>query len=122
MRAHPAGHSCRVVAHGAAADHDDIRRPSPGHPSHQNAATTRGLHQVVGPNLGGQAPGDLAHRGQQRQLTIDGLHGLVGDRRRARAQQRLGALRRRGQMQVGEERLAAVQEWIFGFDRFLDLE
>jgi len=54
--AHPAGHSCGVIANGASADHDDIRRPGAWHAAHQNAATTGGLHQALGPTWAARRP------------------------------------------------------------------
>ena len=51
------------------------------------------------------ATGDLAHRREQRQRVVAQPHGLVGDRDVARRDQRVGALARRREVQVGEEHL-----------------
>ncbi len=111
-----------VVAGHAAADDDDLGRGDAGHAAHQDAAAAVAAHQVIGADLGRQSAGDLAHRGQQRQRAVGGLHGLVGDRRGARRQQRVGARLGRRQVQVGEQRLALAQPRVLGLDRLLDLE
>ena len=64
---------------------------TPGTPPISTPRPPLAAHQVVGADLGRQPAGDLAHRGQQRQRAVGGLHGLVGDRGGARGQQRVGA-------------------------------
>ena len=111
-----------VVAGRAAADHDDVGRADAGHAAHQHAAAARGLHQVIRADLRGEPAGDLAHRRQQRQRAVGGLHGFVRDRGDARAHQRVGAGLRRGQVQVGEQCLAPAHQLVFGLDGLLDFQ
>ena len=122
MRAHTPGDGGGVVAGHTATDHDDLGRSDAGDAAHEHAATTLGTHQVVGTDLGGQPAGDLAHRGQQRQRAVGGLHGFVGDRRGTRPEQGIGARLGRRKVQVGEERLALAQSRVLGLDRLLDLQ
>ena len=58
------------------------------------AATAVGPLQRGRTDLRAHPAGDLGHRGQQRQRPVGQLDGLVGDRRGARRQQRVGALAR----------------------------
>ena len=120
--AHSDGDAGGVVARGAAADHHDIGRGDTGHAAHQHAAAALRAHQVVRADLGRQPARDLAHRGQQRQRAVGGLDGLIGDRRGARGQQRVGAGLGGRQMQVGEQRLALAHAAVLGLDRLLDLQ
>ena len=55
-----------------------------------------------GGGLHGHAPGDLAHRGQQRELAVGGLDGLAGDGVDALVDQELGEAAVGGEVQVGE--------------------
>ena len=104
--AHTPGDGGGVVAGHSAADHHDFGRSDAGDAAHEYAATALGAHQVVGADLCGQAARDLAHRSQQRQRAVSGLHGLVGDGGGARRHQRVGARPGRREVQVGEQRLA----------------
>jgi len=61
------GHGGGVGACDAGTDHSYFGGPHPGHPAHQHArATTRSGHRR-GADLNGEASGNLAHRGKQRQ-------------------------------------------------------
>ena len=122
MCAHTPGDGGGVIAGHAAANHHDHRRCHAGNPAHEHAAATLGAHQVVGADMGGQPPGHLAHRGQQGQRTIGGLHGFVGDRGGTRGQQGIRARTRRRQMQVGEQHLALAHPAVLRLDGLLDLQ
>ncbi len=71
----------RVPPDVAGAEHDDPTRADTGRATEENAATAARLLEVVRACLGRHAPGHLAHRCEQRQRTIGGLHGLVRDAR-----------------------------------------
>src|SRR5690606_9950403 len=111
-----------VHAGDAGADDDHSRRARAGHAAHEDAAASFGTLEVVGAGLHGEAAGDLAHGGEQRQAPVGGLHGLVGDGGDAALQERVGALGVGGEVKVGEEGLAGPHAVVFGFDGLFDLE
>ena len=77
IRAHALGHARGVDAGGAAAQHDDLARQHARHAAQQHAAAAVMFGQKIAADQDGHAPGDLAHRLQQRQPAVD-LDGLVG--------------------------------------------
>ena len=105
-----------------APEHDDLGGPNAGRAAHQHAAPTVVALEEVRAHLRREASGDLAHRSEQRQRTVGRLHGLVGDRRRSRGDQRLGDARVGGEVQVGEQGEVAAQEFELLGLGFLDLD
>jgi len=77
---------------------------------------------VVGPDLGGDAPCDLAHRLEEGKGTVRELHGLVGDADRAGVEQRRRAVGGGGEMKIGEEDLVGAHEGELRRDGLLDFE
>ena len=61
----------------ARAQHHDTRGPHARCAAEEHAAPTLATLEEVGTDLRGHAPGDLAHRREQRQLPVGELHGLV---------------------------------------------
>ena len=116
------GHRHRRGSDLTCADDGHARRAGARDAGEEDAAAAEVAHQVVRADLHRQAAGDLAHRGQQRQLTAVVRDGLVGDGGRARVEQRLRALRRRCEMQVGEQDLVRAHEPELRADGFLHLE
>ena len=121
MRAEPDGHLRRVRARDAAADDDDAAARRAGHSAEEDAAAAGGTEQLLRADLHRQAPGDLAHGGQERQRAVGQLDGLVGDGGRAGVQQRLRQRGRCGEVEVGEESEVGAQVAVFGSDGLLDL-
>ena len=80
----------RGQAGGAAAQDDDGASPHAGRASQQDPGPAAGAQQGVRAHLGGQAPGDLGHGGQQRQCARGRRHGLVGDGGDPAGEERLG--------------------------------
>ena len=76
---------------------------------------------MVGGGLDGHPPGDLAHRGEQRQTPVRGLHRLIRYRIDAPLEEELGKPAVGGQMQVGEQLLPRPEPLILLWDRLLDL-
>ena len=66
------------------------------------------LGEMVGADHGGHAPGDLAHRLEERQALVD-LDGFVGDRRAAGPDERFGERAVRREMQVGEKNVLGTK-------------
>jgi hypothetical protein len=93
-----------------------------GHPAQQQPLAGLRLHQAPRRHRHGHAPGDLAHRRQQRQAAIGRGDGLVGDGGAARGQQRLGQRPVGREVQVGEQGLARLQPPAFHRLRLLDLD
>ena len=116
------GHRDRGGADLPGADDRHARRAGAGDSGEEDAAAAEVAHQVVRADLHGQAAGDLAHRGQQRQFAVIVGDGFVGDGRRARVEQRLRAFWGRGQMEVREQDLALAHEGELRLDRLLDLQ
>ena len=106
---HPDRDEGRVHADHAAADHHHVGRRDAGHAAEQDPPPALGLLQHVGARLGGDLPGHLAHRGQQRQPPAGVLDRLVGDRGRPGRGEAAGLLGIRRQVEVGEEQLARSQ-------------
>ena len=93
-----------------------------GHAAHQRAAATALAHQVVGPDLGREPTGDLAHRGQQRQRAVGRLDGLVRDPGDLLVEQRVRAVPAGGQVEVSEQHLPRPHPVVLDGDRLLDLQ
>ena len=119
---HPERDGGRVAAGHAGADDHDLRRVHARDATHQDPAAAFARHQRVRGHDGSEPPGDLAHRGQQRQRVVRQLHGLVGDAGDPALEQRVGALRVGGQVQVGEQHLPVAHPVVLLRTRFLDLE
>ena len=83
---HARGDPRRVPSDVPGAEHHHPSRSHPRCAPEQDAPTAARLLQVMGARLGGHAAGDLAHRGEERQRAIRGLHGLVGNCGAARSQ------------------------------------
>ena len=77
---------------------------------------------MVGGGLDRHAPRNLAHRREQRQPPIWGLHGLVRDRIDAPVEEELGEPTVGRQVQVGEQLLPWAQSFIFLRYRLLDFD
>ena len=77
---------------------------------------------MVRGGLDGHPSGDLAHRGEQRELAVGGLHGLVGDGVDPPLEQELGEPAVGGQVQVGEQLLAGAEAVVLRGDGLLDLD
>jgi hypothetical protein len=122
VRVHPGRHRRRVHPGDAGADHHHPGRGHSRDPAHQHAAAAGGPHQGRRPDLRGEPAGDLGHRGEQRQRSVRRLHRLVRDGGHAPVGERARALRRRREVQVGEEHLPAAHPVVLGLDRLLDLE
>ena len=73
----------------AAAEHDDLAGQHARHAAQQHAAAADVFRQEIAADEDGHAPGDFAHRFEQRQAAID-LDGFVGDARDAGFHQGFG--------------------------------
>ena len=71
-------HLCGVEADHAAADDRHLARRDAGDAAEQNATTAMGFFERGGAGLDRHAPGDLAHRLEQRQAASAG-DGLIGN-------------------------------------------
>ena len=94
----------------AGAEHHDARGSHAGRAAEQHAASAVLAFEEVRAHLRRHAAGDLAHRCEQRERARLHLHGLVGDAGDAVLEQRVGDLRVRGQVEVGEEHEARAEE------------
>jgi hypothetical protein len=65
---------------------------------------------------------DLAHGGEEGQLAVGGLDGLVGDGVDVALEEELGEAAVRGEVQVGEQLLAGPEAVVLGRHRLLDLD
>ena len=82
---------------------DHFGAPHTGNPADEHSSAAGRAHQMVCPHERGHATGYLAHGREEGERAVRQLHGLVGDGRRARRQQGVGALARGGQVEVGEQ-------------------
>ncbi len=111
-----------VLPRDTGADDDDLGVGDAADAAHQHPAAALGLEQVVGPDLGRQAAGDLGHRVEQRQPARGQLHGLVGDRGDLALDQLIGQRLVGGQVQVGEQGQALAHPVVLLGHRLLDLQ
>ena len=118
----PDGGLERVQADRARSEDDQVAGRHAGDAREEDPAAAVGLAEVVGALLDGQAPGDLAHRRQERQAPVRPLHRLVGEGDHVRPAEDLGQRRRGGEVEVGEEDLARAEPRVFGVHRLLDLQ
>ncbi len=112
----------RLGAGDPAADDQNLGRRGAGHAAQQQPGPAGRALQVMRRGLHGHAARDLAHRGEQRQLAVGGLHRLVGDGVDPFVHQELGERLVRGQVQVGEQLLALAEPVVLRGDRLLDLD
>ena len=77
--------------------------------------------EAVGTGLNGHAPGDLAHRSEQRQAATIIGDGLIGNGDATRVLETACQFRIGSQMEIGEQHLVLPQHGHFGRQWFLDL-
>ena len=70
VRAEAGGHARGVDAGGAAAEHDDLARQHARHAAEQDAVAAVRLGEKMAADDDRHAPGDLAHRLEQRQAAV----------------------------------------------------
>src|SRR5829696_5356620 len=120
-RPQPESHLCRLGSGDAATDDGDFRGRRTRHTAQQQAGPAGGALQVVGGGLDRHAAGNLAHRREQGQPPIWGLHGLVRDRVDAPVEEELGEPPVGRQVQVREQLLSGAESVILLSDGLLDL-
>ena len=98
------------------------RRPHAGRAAEQHAAPALPPLEEVRADLRRHAPGHLAHRREQRELTAGELDRFVRHARRAGVDQRAGDLGIRGEVEVGEQHEARPEERELRRLRFLHLD
>ena len=81
LRTHTERNLRRIRAHDPAADDAHIRRRNARNAAQQNAAPAMLLLKISRAHLHAHAPGDFAHRSQQRQRASTVANGLIGDAR-----------------------------------------
>ena len=121
VRAEAHGHLRRVEAHHAAADHQHAARQHARNPAQQHAAPAVRFFQCSRPGLDRHAPGNLAHRFQQRQGSARAGDRFISDGSDARLDQIRGLLRIGREVEIGVEHLALAQPGPLRRLRFLDL-
>ena len=85
--------------------HDHLARQHPRHAAEQHARAALVFGQEISADDDRHAPGDLAHRFEQRQAAVH-LDGFVGDAGRAALREGFGQRPVRGEVQIGEKKLA----------------
>ena len=108
--AHADRHLRRVDARDAAAEDHHPRRRDAGNAAEQHAAPALLLLQIMGADLDRHPPGDLAHRLEERQRAVARGHRLISDAGRAGLDQALGLVGIGGEMEIGEEQMARLQQ------------
>ena len=114
-------HARGIGADDAAAEDHHARGRNTGDAAEQ-LPSPAGVHlETGGAGLDRHAAGDFAHRREQRQAAARIGDGLVGDADDARVEQRLGLRRIGREMEIGEERLAGLEQLDFLRLRLLHL-
>jgi len=101
-------------------EHHHSARQHARHAAEQDAGSAEVAGQKVAADQHRHAPGDLAHRLEQRQAAVD-LDRLVGQRGDAGAAHGLGEFAVGGEVKVGEQHLARPQQAVLLRQWFLDL-
>ena len=112
----------RVHADHAAADDHHVRGRDAGHAAEQDPAPAERLLEHERARLRGDLARHLAHRREQREPAAGVLDGLVGDAGRAGVHEPLGQPGVGREVQVGEERVAGLEQRHLGRLRLLDLD
>lgn len=120
--AHAHGNLAGVHAHGAAAEDDHVGFRGAGYAGQEDAFAAEALFKVLGAFLDGKSSGDLGHGGQAGQGAVRFLDGLVGHRFDFALQEGVHLFLVRGQVEVGVEDQSVMEEGIFLFQGFLDLD
>ena len=119
--AHADGDLARVHADRAAAEDHHVRLRRTGDARQQDAFAAELLLQVLRALLDGETARDLRHRGEAWQGAVGFLDRLVRDRLDLTLQQGVGLLLVCGEVQVGVEDQALVEEAVFARERLLHL-
>ena len=122
VRAQAQHHAAGVGANKAAAQDHNLGLAHARHARDQDASAAEGLFQALRALDGGQPPGDLAHRLEQRKLPLPVPQGFVGDALRAGLYERVGQLAVCGQVQIRIEDLAPSHAGVFRRERLFDLD
>src|SRR5262249_7800731 len=111
-----------VVTDDAAAEDDDVRGQDTGDAAEENAAALERPLEKLGAFLDAHAAGDFAHGREQGQGAVAIADGLVGDGGDAGGEDSVCELAVGGEMEIGEDDLAAAHEGPFGGERLLHLD
>jgi hypothetical protein len=123
VEAHADGDLRGVPAGDTAADDDGPRGlATPGTPPGSTPRPPTERIRWYAPTCGASRPATSDIGASSGSARFGQLDGLVGDRRGAGLEQRVGALLGRGQVQVGEERLVLAEAVVLLGDGLLDLE
>src|SRR5665648_646248 len=121
-RAHARGDKRRVGTGDACTQNQHPGGGHPGRSGQQLALAAVHLLEEVGPGLGGQSPGYLAHGGEKRQIAVLRLHRLVGEAGGPAIHEPLRERLVRSKVEVGEEDVALAQAQVLLLERLLDLQ
>ena len=119
---HAGGHACGSLTDGTATEDEHLRGFHTGHAADELTVAAFGFLQIERTVESGHATGDLAHRHEQRQTVVSGLHGLISQADGAALEHGVGQLAVGGKMEIGEEQLTFPDERILGRDGFLHLD
>lgn len=119
---HSGGRTGCSRADHAGADDEDLGRLHARNATEQLALAAARLLEEVASLLGRHAAGNLRHGNQQRQRTVRTLDGFVGAADGATLNHRTGERFAAGEVEVGEDQLVLANEFVFGSNRFLDLD
>ncbi len=120
IRAEAGGHAGGVHATDAAAEHHHFAGQHSRHAAEQRAAAGEMFGKIIAADDDRHAPGDFAHRLEQRQAAVN-LDGFVGNGGALAGDERLGQLGHGGEVEVCEKDLAFAQQRGFLRLRFFDL-
>jgi hypothetical protein len=121
VSAEAGGHAGGVDAGGAAAEDDDFAGENAWNAAKECAAAAVVFGQIIAADEDAHAPGNFAHRLEQRETAID-FDGFVGDGGHAGAEEGVGEGAVGGEVEEGEEDLAGAEERQFGGLRLLDFD
>ncbi len=119
---HAEGDFGGVGADDASADDADVARGGAGDAAEQNAAAAVVFFEIGGADLDAHASGDLAHRGEQRQVAGAVADGLIGDAGDFFLEQGVGESAERSEVEVGEEDEAFAEVAVLGLGGLFDFD
>jgi len=111
-----------ICPHDSRSDNYNFCRRHTGDPAEKDPGSAVFSLKAPGTYLDGQPSRNLTHGGQQGEVSVSQLDGLVGNADDLFLKHRLCKLLVCGQVEVSKDALALSHESVLLFQRFLDLE
>ncbi len=115
-------HFSSLGAYNPAAKHEHIRWFYTCHAAKQDAESPHWLFEVFGAFLDRHTPGYFAHRNKQRKASVCLFYGFISEANCFALDHGMGEGLGGGEVEVGEQELVFLNEWVFTGDWLLHFD